>query len=64
MAGFINRRSRNDDLGLLLPPKICPTPTEGQCHTIIWQTRVLSREGHEKEAVGPQTRAEYMMGTD
>jgi len=30
---------------------------------IVGQIQVLSREGHEEEAVGPQTRAEYMMGT-
>jgi len=64
MTGLINDRSRNDGLGLLLPPKICPTPPEGRCYTIVGQVQVQSREGHEEETAGPQTRAEYMMGTE
>jgi len=61
MTGLINDRSRNDGLGLFLPPKICPTPPEGRCYTIVGQVQERSREGHEEETAGPQTRAEYMM---
>jgi len=64
MTGLINDRSRNDGLGLLLPPKICPMPPEGRCYTIVGQIQVRNREGHEEETAGPQTRAEYMMGTE
>jgi len=64
MTGLINDRSRNDGFGLLLPPKICPMPPEGRCYSLVGQVQVRSREGHEEETVGPQTRAEYMMGTE
>jgi len=64
MTGLINDRSRNDDFGLLLPPKICPTPPEEQCYTIVGQVQVQRREGQEEVTAGPQTRAECIMGTE
>jgi len=64
MTGLINDRSRNDGPGLLLPPKICPTLPEGQCYTIVGQIQVRNWEGQEEETAGPQTWAEYMMGTE
>jgi len=64
MTRLINDRSRNDGLGQLLPPKICLTPPERRCYTIVGQIQARNREGQEKEATGPQTRAEYMMGTE
>jgi len=63
MTKLINNRSRNDGLGLLLQPKICPTPPEGRCYTIVEKIQVRDREEHEEMATGPQTRAEYMTGT-
>ena len=52
MTGLINDRSRNDGLGLLLPPKICPTTPEGRCYTIVGQIQVRNPEGQEKETAG------------